>query len=211
MELKDANGKPIDTSKLDPAVLAVLTAAFGGITPQLKESMDATLKPLSDKLATLDTDKLNEIITKVSEQGNQKPADENTKPKSNDPAMQAVLDAITKLNDRIDKQESQTNEERESSAASARTKAYIEKHFPNLKGRDLIIAKISATKPKDDDAVKAALDQERQYLEATAGKDAVEKQFSANAQGEGGKKDEPDTDEADAKAKIEAMEAELKK
>jgi hypothetical protein len=213
MELKNKEGKPIDTSKLDKDLVAVLESAFGGITPQLASTMEASIKPLSEKLDSLDTDKLNEVIEKVGKigQGNQEGEDGNTPPKSDDPAVQAVLTAVEKLNARMDEAENKSQSEREASAASARTQSYIEKHYPNLQGKDVVIARIAATKPKDDEAVKAALDQERQYLEATAGKDAVAKQFSADSSGEGGKPDEPDSEDAEAKAKIEKMEAELPK
>lgn len=211
MELKNKEGKPIDTSKLDKDLVAVLESAFGGITPQLTSTMEASIKPLSEKLDALDTDKLNEVIEKAGKIGTDEKTKDGDPPKSDDPAVQAILSKLEELSKKQEEFESSTAQEREASAASARTQSYIEKNFPNLQGKDVIIARISATKPKDDDAVKAALDQERQYLEATAGKDAVAKQFAADSAGEGGKQTDPDNDEAEAQAKIEKMEAQLPK
>ncbi|MBO6740261.1 MAG: hypothetical protein JJ916_10410 [Phycisphaerales bacterium] len=213
MELKDKEGKPIDTTGLDDKVVKVLTSAFGGITPQLASTVQESIKPLSEKLDALDTDKLTEVIEKVGKIGEsgKEGEGENTTPKSDDPAVQAILSKLEELTKKQEEFENKSQSEREASAASARTQGYIEKHFPNLKGKEVIIARISATKPKDDDAVKAAFDKERNELEAILGKDAVEKQFSADSSGEGGKHNEPDNEEAEAKAKIEAMEAELPK
>lgn len=213
MELKDKDGKPIDMTGLDDNVAKVFTAAFAGITPQLASTVQESIKPLSKKLEALDTDKLTEVIEKVGKIGEsgKEGEGENTTPKSDDPAVQAILSKLEELTKKQEEFESKSQTEREASEESARTKAFIEKHCPNLQGKDVVIARIAATKPKDDEAVKAALDQERQYLEATAGKDAVAKQFSADSSGEGGKPNEPDSEDADNEAKLAALNAKVNK
>lgn len=213
MELKDKEGKPIDTTGLDDKVVKVLTSAFGGITPQLASTVQESIKPLSEKLDALDTDKLTEVIEKVGKIGEsgKEGEGENTTPKSDDPAVQAILSKLEELTKKQEEFENKSQSEREASAASARTQSYIEKHYPNLQGKDVVIARIAATKPKDEEAVKAALDHERQYLEATAGKDAVAKQFSADSSGEGGKPNEPDSEDADNEAKLAALNAKVNK
>tara|TARA_E500000318_G_scaffold17776_2_gene18174 strand:+ start:36781 stop:37425 length:645 start_codon:yes stop_codon:yes gene_type:complete len=213
MELQDAQGNKIDTKGLDDNLVKVLTAAFGGITPQLKSSMDESIKPLSEKLEALDTDKLSEVIEKVGKLGEQgKAGDENdTTPTSSDPAVQAILTRLDEIAKKQEEFESSTAQQREASAAMERTVAYIEKHNPNLKGKKDIITRIASTNPKDDAGVKAALDSERQYMSSAMGEDAVSKLFSADAQSEGGQTGDEDNAEAEAKAKIEKMDAQLPK
>jgi len=213
MILLDAQGNAIDTKGLDDNLVKVLTAAFGGITPQLSSTVQESLKPLSDKLDGLDTDKLNEIIEKVGKIGEQgKGGDENdTPPTSSDPAVQAILTRLDEMAKKQEEFETNTTKQREASAAMDRTVAFIEKNNPNLKGKKDIIARIASTNPKDETAVKAALDAERQYMSSAMGEEAVSKLFSADAQSEGGQTGDEDNAEAEAKAKIEKMDAQLPK
>lgn len=213
MKLLDAQGNTIDTKGLDDNLVKVLTAAFGGITPQLSSTVQESLKPLSDKLDALDTDKLNEIIEKVGKntgQGNE--GEENdTPPSSSDPAVQAIFARLDEMAKKQEEFESNTTKQREATEAMDRTVAYIEKNNPNLVGKKNIIERIALTNPKDDAAVKAALDEERQYMSSAMGEDAVNKIFSADAQSEGGATGDEDNVEAEAKAKVEKMEASLPK
>ena len=212
MNLVTKDGKPVDLSKLDESVKTVLEAAFGGITHQMTAAMTATLKPIEEKLGSFNPEQITELTELVKKNAQGEQGKENPpKTESDDPAMKSVLEMLQKLSDRLDENENQTKEQREASEASQRTTAYFEKNLPNLKGKEVFINRIAASKPKDDDAVKAEFEKIRAEQEAIYGKEAVEKTFSADASSEGSEKVEPDTVEAELKEKMEYLDNQLKK
>lgn len=209
MKLIDKDGKPLSTEGVDPKVVTLITAGFESLSGQVGGAISASLKPLETKIET----SLGEIRTNIEAMPKAEPkkdeslTNENT---SSDPAVKAILDKLEAMEKKQNDLEQSTAAEREAKAAGSLTQSFIEKNFPNLKGKDIIIARISAAKPKDEEAVKAELGKIRAEQEAIYGKEVVEKTFSADPSAEGATKKEPDTEEAEAQAKVEKINAQLK-
>lgn len=206
MKLIDSAGKPVSLEGIEPKLATALEQAFGGITHQFSAAMSATLKPIEAKLVEL-AKAPPAPEPKVDEP---KKVDDPTLATSS-PELKAILDAVNGLKTRIDEVETKSTTEREGKESQARTVAYIEKNHPNLKGKDSMIARIASGKPKDDDAIKAAIETERAHIVSLTGEEQATKLFSADPVAEGGKGGQVDDKEAEAKAKIDAINSELPK
>lgn len=211
MKLIDKDGKPLSTEGVDPKVVTLITAGFESLSGQVGGAISASLKPLETKFET----SLGELRTTIQSLPTATPKKDDapavdTPTASTDPAVKAILDKLEAMEKKQAELEQSAAADRETKAAGTLTQGYIEKHFPNLRGKDIIVARISAAKPKDEEAVKAELDKIKAEQAAIYGEDAVSKTFSADANAEGATKKEPDTDEAEAQAKVEKLNAQLK-
>lgn len=210
MKLIDNAGKPVSLEGIDPKIATALEQAFGGITHQFSAAMSATLKPFETKIT-----ELNQTIEGLPKKDDSKttetpkPGDASTTTSS--PELKAILDAVNGLSTRMEEVETKSVAEREAKTSQSLTAAYIEKNHPNLKGKDSILGRIASKKPKNEDEVKAALEDERKFLASVTNEDQVTKLFSADPVAEGGKGGQVDDKEAQIKSKIDAINSELPK
>lgn len=201
MKLLDDKGNPISTEGVDAKVVALVTAALSGITPQLA----ATLKPIQDGLAPL-----GELVTKVENLTKNPPAgDDKHKGKPGDKKTEDGDEApawAKGLIGRLDALEGGIKGEKENATLRSSAEAYVKKNHPNLKGdlRDIVIDKIVAAKPKDEAGIKGVIESEQRVLKL-AGGDAAIKPFSASVEGEGGTTGNADQARAAEAAKLKQL------
>lgn len=209
--LKNKDGKPIDTSGLDEKIVQVLNEFAGAIPGQVGAAIQASVKPLETKieesLTNINT-KLESLPAPKDDKGGQ--GNKNDQGGEGGETDNAVLEAINKLNARLDSVETKTKEEQEAAQAQSLTNSFIEKNFPNLKGKNIIVARITAAKPKSEDEVKEQLDAIKAEHAEIHGEESAAKVFSASAEDEGAQTGNVDDEEAEANAKIEKLDQELK-
>lgn len=212
MLLTDKDRNPVNLDGIDEKTATAIRALHGGITAQMAAATNATLKPLQASIEAMTAQ--IETISKPDDSNTQpKPGDNTPAPKTeggDDPVNQKILEELTKMNKRLDDVEAGDKEQHEKKQSLSLTQGYIEKNHPNLKGKEAVIARIASSKPKDDEAIKAAIEAEETYMNQTFGEELTTKLFSADLVSEGGESGEPDEAAAQIKSKKEALAAEVK-
>ncbi|PCI10414.1 hypothetical protein COB72_03430 [bacterium] len=217
MKLLDASGKALSIEGIDPKVAALITSAFDGISAQMATATTEAMVPIQESVQAM-TDQVKTIADAAQENktnaANQNTGNTDGKDQGGnqqtDPAIQEILDGMKKLTGRMDANDAETEASKTASTGLKLTKDYFEANHPTVQGKASLIARIAATNPADEAAVKAAVETERKHMSDVYGEEATAKAFSADIKDENGKTGEVGDKEAEEKQKIEKMEAELK-
>lgn len=210
MKVLGSDSKPLAAEGIDDKVVAYINTAFAGLAGQVGAAISASNKPVIESIASLD-EKLTNL---PAPKGDEKPAGEpkpGTPGDGDNAVLTSIVDSLAKLNERMDKSDSDTAAKNEASTSLKLTTDYFEKNHPTVKGKDVLIARIAGQKPKDDDEVKAMLDTQRTEMNAMMGEDQVTKMFAADAESEGAKGGKVDDDDAELKEKLDQLDSELPK
>ena len=206
MEFKDRDGRVIDfkAAGFSEAQMGVLGTIIGAsvsgglealgakLASSVGASIDTKLKPLGDELAALKA----AAPTKK---------DEPPRKDGDGGVSEAIAAAIKPLTAPGTALAGERKAEREQRESRERAAAWVAKNYPNFRGREVLIARLAATNPKDDEAVRTAFEAFKAEQIAIVG-EAFEKSLSAKPEGEGAKPPEKDADaEAAKKAKIEEL------
>lgn len=204
-KLTDASGKPIDTSKADPAVMAVLSAAFGSLSKAVTEAVTKvvsdTTKPLADKLVETETKLAEFAQTPAPKPGDPAPkGDDESKP----PAWFAAYA------EKVDKLAGEIEGERTRAGLTQHATAYLEKHMPRLNpaAKKLLVDSIVNAGAQDDEKIKAVIETER--ARAIAYGADKKNPFGADVAAEGGQAGAPEDQEAKKQAILDELKAEAK-
>lgn len=199
--LKDADGKPIDTSKIDPTTLALVS----GVVAALPDAADtdaiteSVREKLGEQFSAIET-KIGDLSKKL---GEGKPSGDPKKTKDDDGPLAQIQELLGGLSEKITKLESDRDAERQGATVKQVASAYVEANYPNLKAKDRLTARLVAAGVKDEKEAKSVaesvLDEWRD-----AGVD-VDRQLSASPSGEGGKTPEGDDAAEEKRKKLEEL------
>lgn len=204
-KLTDASGKPIDTSKADPAVMAVLSAAFGSLSKAVTEAVTKvvsdTTKPLVEKITATEAE-IAEVKAGALKPDNKddKKDDDGSKP----PAWFAAYA------EKVDKLAGEIEGERTRAGLTQHATAYLEKHMPRLNpaAKKLLVDSIVNAGAQDDEKIKAVIETER--ARAIAYGADKKNPFGADVAAEGGQAGAPEDQEARKQAILDELKAEAK-
>lgn len=183
MPLTDKTGKTILNHGLDNNQESAIEAAIDGVVERLtslvreqQQASDNRLDELSSSVSSLGklsdmAPKLQEII-EASGQGGSNGGAGNHNPKDDGRADDTTPDQIKELMSKIDAIEREREAERGATSARRIAEAYIEKTYPNLRGKARLIDRVAAASPSDEAAAKAAAsDVLEEWSEASGSKD----------------------------------------
>lgn len=190
-----------------------------------KEQMDQIKGIVSEALKASNSEMTKAFDTKISEavapitsrieqvEGKVKEAPKPT-PSTGDPlgkgggggdGLNDVLASIRTLTEKVDIVVTERSAERSRSASRTLVDEVVAKKYPNLKGKSAVMKKLYAAEPKDEAALEALIEQEKNYA-AEMGFDT--KAFGADPSGENGKPGEGSehaTEEQKNKARADAL------
>jgi hypothetical protein len=210
-KLTDASGKPIDTSKVDPSLLALMTAAFGGLKDAVAGVVTEAIKPVSEDLTKTFDVKLAELAKKPpadpanpNPNPNPKPGDKPGDKKDDvDPSQPPAwfkdfADKVNKLSETIEG-------DRTRATVTQQATAYLDKNLPRAtpEARKLLVDAIVAANPKDENAIKSVIEAERQRAIAYGADKA--NPFGVDPKAEGGRAADPDVAKAAEQEKLDGL------
>lgn len=207
-KLTDASGKPVDTSKVDPGLLALMTAAFGGLKDAVAAVVTDTIKPVSEQLSETFEGKLAELARQTpanpANPANPKPGDkpgdkkDDVDPNTPPPWFKAYAEKVDKLSESIEG-------DRTRATVTQQAAAYMDKHLPRAtpEARKLLVDAIVAANPKDESGMKAVIEAERQRAIAYGADKA--NPFGVDPKSEGGRAADPDVAKAAEQEKLDGL------
>lgn len=213
-QLKDKSGKLVDLSNLDPNLVSVLGHMHDSVVVAANAAVTTTMNNSIGEI----TEKYDGLIEQVTKLSQNKPAEsgapDDSKPDSEgdttaSPEIRELRKSIKELSEQLSGVVSENEAKSEEAKSLSIATAYVEKHHPNMKGKEQLIKSVAAGKPKDEDAAKELVEQEKQRLAAYQGEDFVEQAFSSSAAQEGGDSAEDDSAEAEKQAKLETLKGQI--
>ncbi len=203
MEIKDKDGKVISTEGVDAKTLALVTG--------LANTLETQLASITQQLG--ETKQFGEQITAISQsiedlkKAGSPPKDDKPAP---DPAklpagvqefISPITDALSKLGEKVDSIASERNQEKAQQTSAQIAESFVAEHYPNLKGKERLQARIAAASVTKPEEAKAIADG---YIEDLKSMGVDVEKLTSSPEAEGGKDGQADDIEA---KKQEAKEA----
>ena len=166
--------------------IAALAGQVAKIPDTVKAQVEAANAPVLERIGAVET-KVAANPGAPAKDGTKDKGDKGGDSAAADIANHPIILKLAESLDTVSKTVGAMTTEKQTAAEAAateqRVRDYVEKHYPNLKGKAAVVKRIIAAGPKDDAAVKAAIDGERAYAEEVG---ADVKPFTAAPLGEGG-------------------------
>lgn len=180
---KKPDGTEIDIDADDKVVAAVGTMLAAGME-QVTASIGATV---AEAVKATVAEAVAPINQRIEEVAKAKPAPKPKDDPQDDPVAAAVARALAPVTETLAKLQSDREAEQTRAATERLARSTIERLHPNMEParRELLIGAAIAAAPKDEAAVKAAIEAKRIEWK-TAGVD-VAKAFGSTSAAEGGK------------------------